>query len=274
MSLLLLGNAKRNVSTPNPPSVQVPDWEILRDFNSGTVGNAANGTADGFSSAASRSIYTTEQVFEGSQACKIRRLQGQTPATGFGNYGGVVAFPGDAVQGDTVWLDAMVYFGAEADLSIMRVASKFFRLRRATSTGGGADHIDLYFSSGIRSSFMFQAISEGTTGDVGQSWFPMGAWTDLAKNVWHRITIAWALGAEPQSLGGTGAMRVWRNGALLTNATGMRTLQDPTDKGVAFYCATQWDFPTYDQEVAWYIDRIRIAKNGTPTWALELEGVG
>jgi len=244
-----------------------PDWELLRDFNSGTIGTAPNGTADGFTTGAASSLYTTEQVFEGAQACKVRRLNADGP--GFGEYGGIITFPSPAVEGESIWLDIMVYFGDDAPLSIMRVYSKFLRLRRSTNTGTGADHLDIYFSRGIRSAFMFQAISEGTDG----SWHPGGVWENLTQNTWHRVTAKWTMGAVAAASGGTGSLQVWHNTQRIINTTTMRTLEVSTDRATDFYCTTQYDYPTDTTELAWYVDRIRIAKNGIPSWAVALEGV-
>jgi hypothetical protein len=188
--------------------------------------------------------------------------------TGFGEYGGVIDFPSAAASGDVVWLDLMVYFGSEVDLDLMRADSKFLRVRTETSTpGANAGYLDVYLSSGSRSAYMFQSIKEGVF-----TWFPMGTWTDLTKDTWHRITLAARMDAVPASSGGTGYLKVWRNGALLLNAQNYQSLTGASDRATHFYCATQWNNGvTSDQ--AWYVDRLRVAKNGVPTWALDLEGV-
>jgi hypothetical protein len=251
---------------PSGGGYVAPDWEILRDFNSGTVGTAANGTADGFSGEATQSLYTTEQVFEGGQACKLQRRNVDGP--GFGEYGGIINLTNAAANGDVVWFDMMFRLTTQESLDEMRVASKFVRLSTKTAVNGNGGYNDLYWSSGIRSAFQYQAIKEGVW-----QWSAMGTWGTVQPETWHRISIRFGMGNVAVSSGGSGSLRVWLDGVQLTNDLTFPTLVNATDIADAVYIATQYDHPEYQLEFSWYVDRIRVAKNGVPTWALDLEWV-
>lgn len=160
-------------------------------------------------------------------------------------------------------------FPVETDLSILREYSKFFRIRTETAASGNSGYFDLYFAStGARGAYQFAALKENIF-----TWFPMGTWGMLTNGTWNRVTLQVGLGSVAVASGGTGFFRAWFNGSLLTYEPTCITLTNATDKAPSFYCATQYDYPTSTYEFAWYIDRIRIAKNGVPTWASALPGV-
>jgi hypothetical protein len=256
---------------PSGGGYVAPDWERLRNFNTGTLGAPADLNTSGFSIDGDDSVFSDEQVYEGTQSGKVQKLPDGTDGTG--DYGGTITFSGlsNCFQGDTLWIQWAVYFPTAAfNLETARTTgSKFIRYRSLTAADGNAGFGDLYFND-QGGDAMLNFLKEPFPSNDG--FIPMGLWADLTQDTWHLFTWAVRLDSVKGNAGGTSRLRVWRNTDLLIDRDDVKTLTTATD-----YVTNVRFFSTWNDggavDASCFIDDIKIAKNGVPTWALSLEGV-
>lgn len=246
--------------------MSTPDWEIFRDFNSGPDNTGVQGKADGLDDLAGASVYTTEQVYAGARSMKTSITAG---SDGFGNFGGTITLPSTLSKGNTLWLDLYAFFPTGFVIDTPTNGSlKFIRIRQRTAASTHVGYFDLSLcdDDGAVDPQQFRMIKEDTSG-----WVSFGASGSVTRNAWHRISMQLVLDNVLQSSGGTARVRVWQNSSLLVDNATIRTMLNATDVASDFYLFTYWN-GTAPQTQSCYIDNIRIAKNGTPSWASSLPG--
>jgi hypothetical protein len=244
-----------------------PAWELLRDFNSGTVNASVQGQVDGMDDIAGASVYTTEQVYAGTRSMKTTITSG---SDGFGLFGGTITLPSTLSKGNTLWLDLYAYFPTGFIIDTPTNGSlKFVRIRQRTAASTHVGYFDLSLcdDDSPDGPYQYRMIKEDTSG-----WVYSGAAGLMTRNAWHRVSLHIVFDNVLQASGGTARVRVWHNGTLLVDNTTIRTLLNATDVASDFYLFTYWN-GTAPQTQACYIDNIRIAKNGVPSWAATLPGV-
>lgn len=274
MSLLLMSRGLwRPATSGGGGGSWTERFNVLRDFNSGTVGNAANGTADGFTSDAGRSLYDTTHVYEGAKSCKCTILTTDSESNGGnggpGQWGGIIETPSDAVKGDDVWAEANIFFPAGFVITTPGNGSlKTIRLRTLTAGNANAGFLDLQHRDDSEPG-SFRFIKEATEED----WLYFGPDGLVTRDSWHRLTLCAHLDNVAADNGGTGRVRVWYDGANVLDSGARRTLTNATDKLNALYLFTHWNGDVPQNQSCW-IDALRIAAGtGTPSWASDLEGV-
>lgn len=268
-------NRGRNKVTVNrrPQAVSsTPDWEILRDFNSGTLNTNAVGP-DGFSSLAGDSVYTTEQVAEGSQSVKMSIVSGDT---GFGTFGGAVIFPSFLGVGDVLWLRFSLFLPVGFDVITDVTLFKMMRLFCANAAGSSEGYIDgMLFNqnSSWSENYTFFHQKEGDPIAVSNPISPKtGPGGQLPRGQWHQL--AWKVTMDNIRVadGGSARVQFWYNGTLNANHTVFRTLNSAGSTCRSLYLFTFWNGGAPKTQSC-YADDIRIAKNGIPSWAVGLEGI-
>jgi hypothetical protein len=268
MSLILIG--RRGLSPESelpigPPPASGSGFNIFRDFNSGTVGTAANRTADGFDDVAGDSLYTTEQVYEGSQACKLSIASG---ATGWGKWGGAILFPEIVEKGRDLWIDLHVRMPASFIIETPGNGSlKYLRVRQRTAAGALTGYFDLQFQDDDKTISEFRMLKEGQA--VWQNFGTNGVFT---REVWHRHTLHMHLDDVLPASGGTSRIRFWQNGALQVDSATIKTILNPTDYADGLYLFTYWNGGA-PQDQSLYVDQIRVSTDTVPSWATGLAGV-
>jgi hypothetical protein len=264
------------LSTPISISETVlpqPDWQILRDFNSGPDNTSVQGRADGLDDIAGASVYTTEQVYGAPRSMKTTINAG---SEGFGNWGGTVFYTNNLVRYDTLWFDIYAFFPTGYSIITNTSHLKFLRFKTYQSDGVSRGYNDLYINDDSRpmtgNQQRFKWIYEGVTGQ-GQDggWFYGGGPGQMARDTWLRFTVKLVLDSVATSSGGLGMLRVWQNGLLLISTDEIRTLAAATDYSDEFYLHTLWNGGSPATQSSYY-DNIRMAKNGTPSWAYSLPG--
>lgn len=240
------------------------NWDVLRDFNSGTAGSVTQGKSDGFDSDAGASYYSTAQSYEGGQSVQLNITQG---TTAFGSWGGIINFPAPVAKGGDIWLQLYIYIPSDFIISTPTNGSlKFVRIATATSTGSNGGYNDIQMIDDANQKNAFRMLKEGQA-----IWFPFGAPNSLVRDKWHRISIHLHMDTVPKSSGGTAQVQFWMDGALLTDGVGMQTLSNATDVAKAFYLFTYWNGSAPQTQHLW-VDKIQIS-NYQPSWAADLLGV-
>lgn len=249
---------KRAAATP---VATPPEWDILRDFESGIPGANATGV-DAFSGSSGLSVYTTEQAAAGSQSVKMTTLQGSEAAFDFG---GIVNFTTPAYQTDTVWIRLKTFLPETFSIVTPGNGSlKYLRIRKRTAAQTHVGYFDFQMRDDTYSNTRYRMIQEG----VAANWVNLGPNSPVPRGVWVDHTLCLFLHATV----GVARVRFWENATLLVDTTTLPTLVNATDEAYAFYLYTYWNGGA-PQTQSCYADDIRIAKNGTPTWATDLEGV-
>lgn len=243
-------------------SGSTPDWDFLRDFNSGSNGSSAQ-AADGFDGSAA--IKSNEQAYSGTLSAKTTIAIG---SDGDGTTGGGIDFPTTLVKGDTLWCDIRFFFPTGFEIATPGNGSlKFLRFRLKTPAEGHVGYNDIQFMDDAGQSSAFRMIQE-----VQGSWVNFGTANSVTRNTWHRMSVCLKYDNVLQSSGGTARSRVWFNGALVVDDATIRTLENATDIVFLAFIYTFWNGGSPKTQ-SHYTDDIRFAKNGTPSWALDLEGV-
>ena len=273
MSRTLVLGSHRRVRAAAP--AVTPDWEIVRNFNAGTDGAALTAVGGGLADAGTQGTFTTEQVYEGALAGKFSILDGQT---GFGNWGGIIGFTSSVGKGDDLWLQHYIYIPASFVIDTVNggggdVNGSLKYIRLAQSTNGspvGAGYLDLQMRDDAFTDSDFRILKEGQLPSAFWEYF--GADGTLTRDVWHRHTMHVHFDDVLAASGGTSRIRFWQDGDLLLDTDTIATLNAATHTCYGLFLFTYFNArSTQDQHL--YVDDIRIAKNGTPSWATGLEGV-
>ena len=262
----LLSMLRRGRAASSGGGGSTPDWEILRDFNSGTVGASVQGQPDGMDDAAGASVYTTEQVYAGARSMKTTIEVG---TGGFGTWGGIINFTDNLVRYDTLWFDIRAFFPTGYDITTTPKCLKFLRFRTFQAGGANRGYNDLYIQDdSISDQQRFKFIREGQ--DI---WYYGGGTGQMARNTWHRFTVKLVLDTVAKSAGGQSLVRVWYDDTLIISSDDIVSLGGATDYMNSFYLHTYWNNDNAPATQSSYYDDIRIAKNGVPSWVSGLSGV-
>jgi hypothetical protein len=212
-------------------------WTWNANFELGVTGEQTHtsGLGDGFTDAAGASLYSTDEVRSGSQACVCSIDSG---VTGFGMWGGIVSFPEDLYEGDELWYHIAVYWPDGFDYNSYGEGGrlKFLRVHTRSDTVGNYGYDDLYINGeGVDPPFGF--IYEGE-----QRWFMLGTPGDsVVHDHWETYELYYKLHHLPADSGGEALVRVWKNGVLLQEITTRRTLKEPGAFANAAFVFTYWN---------------------------------
>ena len=250
-----------------------PDWEILRDFNSGPNGSGVLYQPDGFDDEAQLSVYSNEQVYSGAFSCKMNVLAGTTGG-GPNGWGGRLIFPSALAKGDVLWYEHYYYMPSAFSVQTAPGWLKYIRFWTQTAAAAMNGHLDVY-------------IDDDDTGDPAETfrwimegqgkWARAGGNRRYLRDQWVRQTVRVDFSDVPVALGGTGRVRHWENGTMVfdssvtigADSTWLRTLNNATDVCTYHRLHTYWNNVAPLTQSS-YVDDIRIAKNGRPTWTLDL----
>jgi hypothetical protein len=261
---------RRNVlSTPRDVRVfPAPDWEIYRNFNVGTIGASTTGNANGFDDGGSATVYTTEQVFAGAQAAKSTISPNQSGTFNFGGW--ITRYPSNFFRGDSVWFQGYYYVPASFFFGIPRI--KFLRFGTRSPSVSNQGFVDTYINPLATPSSTYDIIYEGDQSS-GDPWTPAGPAATIDRDRWIRINKHVVFDNLSTNNGGMARVRLWQDGVLLADKTDRRTLVDLDSFSSQFLNFTYWNGENAPQVQSLYIDELRLAKNGIPLWAADLQGV-
>lgn len=270
MSLLL----RKRFTLTTPINPNTPDWEIIRNFNSGILGQVTTGNPDGFDLGGSQTVYSNEQVFEGSQSAKSTINPLQTGTFQFGGY--IDSYPTNCFKGDQIWFQWYCYMPSSFLIDTDNTLLKYLRFQTLSAAGDNQGYCDVYLREGAPPASRYRLIYEGDQGaKVGTTspWTPGGPASTFLRDQWVRNNVHIVFDDVATMDGGTARFRLWENGVLVADKTDRKTLVSASDYSDKFLGFTYWNGENAPQTQSVYIDDIRIAKNGRPTWTNDLEGV-
>lgn len=234
-------------------------FNLLRDFDSGTLGQVTDGNADGFDEAGTDSIYTNEQSFSGGQAVKCQITSGQE---GFGSWGGIINLPQRLYAGSEFWAEFYIYLPTAFDIDTSGNGSlKTFRIKSYKADGSNLGFYDLHLRDGTTGD-PFRHIREFDT----QYWVTFGDRSDFARDNWHRITVYQKVEEASIDGGGDGYTKVWQNGVEVLTDTGLVPIPRAGGYYSDIYMFTYWNGNSPATQHC-YLDQIRFSTESQPSWA-------
>ncbi|MBW4933406.1 polysaccharide lyase [Marinobacter sp. F4206] len=217
-------------------SLQAHAWTRNLTFEEGTVGaKAQSSSGQDFDDACGGCYITDEQVLSGNKAAKLTVTGG---ATAFGEWGGIVNHPEDLRKGDEIWFSVNTYFppGFNYDSTGQGGHLKFLRVLALKSSGANSGFNDWYMNPEA-SAVPHKFIYEGQ-----QEWFEFGDPSDeVQRGKWEHYEMYIKFDNVPVDQGGTAMVRVWKNGRLLREITGSRTLNEATNYSPRSHLFTYWN---------------------------------
>lgn len=244
-------------------------WSTTRDFNSGTIGVAANSGGNGFDDIAGDSRYTTEQVYGGAQAVKMSIASG---ADGFGTWGGAIHFPSDLAKGANLWARQYIWMPSNPTFRIETPTNgslKYIRVRQRTAGLANAGYWDLSLldDSGAEADNTadFRFIKEGGA----ENWTKFSTNNVFPRGQWVEHILHLKLDNQTTAEGGSPRIRFWQNGTNLLDVNNKRTLINATDTAYQYYLFTFWN-GNAPQAQALYMDDITVSSHTLPSWAVGL----
>lgn len=226
-------------------------WTERRDFNGGTLGEKVDLHAQG------RTVYDNTHVLEGDMSAKLTAIEGET---GYGNWGGYIAYPTPLQKGDEIWFRVNVYFPTGFDYRSYGEGNrlKFLRFDTLSASGSNQGYNDIYIDK-IDSSVPFKYIKEA--GLVG--WRNIGDLSQLPKfDRWEAYEFYVYFDNIPKAQGGHAIVRFWKNGRLLREITDVNTLNEANSISTRALLFTYWNGGSPKTQSMW-VDSI-VLTSDTP----------
>ena len=195
-------------------------WSIGSDFDSQAIGSACTPFWDGNYD----STISSDRGSSGSQSCRMKVTNGGS------TWGGGMDLTGDLQTGDEIWIRLRTY--APAGFSTYVAPSrggklKFIRITERSSSGTPA-RLDWYWPNRV--------ILERD--DVWQ--YPNSGY-DMTTGVWETWEMYVMFDKNSVDNGGTGRVRLWKNGTLIGDLTARGTLWSDATRVVDVRIFDHWN---------------------------------
>jgi hypothetical protein len=222
-------------------------WTINMDFNQGALGERIYDSGNGydvFSGAAGQTFYSDCAGNAQDGQCAIMNIN--KGDDGWGTWGGRIKFREKGlpypVVGDEVWISVKVFMpiGFDYDAS---PHLKFLRLHTKSVSVSNEGYNDLYIkpSTDSRSPYTFIREAQG----IGRRFGDVN--TDRPKlGTWETYEMYYKMDNVSVADGGTGRVRIWKNGKLLAEHNDVQTLMTADSFADAFLIFTYWNGGTSD----------------------------
>lgn len=206
-------------------------WTIDQSYDSLSNGAKCPGWGS------TQSVISSDKSASGGKSCKQKITGGEF---GFGEWGGILAFPEKLLKGDEVWIRVRNYFPVGFDYSADPWL-KFLRVSTNQSNGDNRGYNDWYINKkGDLPPFRF--IYEGRQ-DL--AWHKVGEASHAIKlGVWETYEFYIKFDTKSVDEGGSGRMRAWKNGVLMKDMTDRATLNSATDYSERLHIFTYWNDST------------------------------
>ena len=223
-------------------------WKVNIHCDNGVVGKNVYGKNNySFSDAAGHTYYSDFSPVKGNGSCELNIDQGDD---GWGTWGGRKWFPTNLVKGDEVWLRVHLFFPKDFDYRA-NPRLKFLRLRTQSSDHRNQGYIDWLFSP--KGATWWSAtdgnqpetfvLSRGVQNKLKR----FGTDLDRPKlGVWETYEMYVKLDNVSVDNGGSGRVRVWKNGVLKGDFTSFKTLIDSDSISDSVLLFTYWNGGKYD----------------------------
>jgi len=195
---------------------------------------------------------------------------------GFGAWGGIIVLPSPLLKGDRLWYQHYYWMPEDYILSTTPGWLKYLRFLTRTAADTHVGYLDCYINDDVLGTpdSTYRWILEGQF-----EWVLAGSARRYLRDQWVRQTVCIDLSDVPAALGGSARVRHWENGSLVmdsatqlgTYGNWLKTLNEADHRVIAHYLHTYWNNDNAPATQSSYVDDIRIAKNGVPSWALDLE---
>jgi hypothetical protein len=239
------------------PALQGWAWHLDPDNFTvgGTLYSSNNPNVDHFTDAAGDSICrAATDLPSGSRPTgNVIEMSIDSAAEGFGTWGGRMTFGSegldDAVKGDEIWMYTEIFWptGFDYDGS---PRLKFMRLRTESSGGSNEGYNDWYIDPAGENTYF--------DGENNVPWAPhpfikeqQDVWYRDAlngqttapdvSNTWETYEFYLKLDDLPANGGGTGRLRMWKDGALIREETDIEPLNTATSEMKAALWFTFWN---------------------------------
>jgi len=214
-----------------PFSSIVNAWTVNANFENQKPGDKCKGLAS------TESRIVANQGANGSNACKQSI---NAKETGFGKWGGIINLPTKLSNGDELWIRVRTFMpkGFNYNSTTGGNRLKFLRVKTMTTSGGNVGYNDWYINpSSNKTPFSF--IYEGRQ-DL--AWNHVGTNKDKIKlGQWETYEYYIKFDTRSVKEGGTGRMRAWKNGNLMSDMTDRVTLKNSDNIASALYIFTYWN---------------------------------
>lgn len=208
-------------------------WTITESFDSQAVGQDC-GT---FWSDGAKSTVTSVNSSSGGKSCKFAVGQNSTL------WGGGFVLPQTMKKGDEGWVRFRLFLPNGFDYNSYSSGShlKFIRWTTKNSSGGNAGYEDWYWDQdGVVPPF--KVIREFDTSCTTNCWQRFGKASDKPqRGTWETYEMYVKFDNVPVDQGGTGRVRVWKNGALMGDLTNRPTLPNAPDTVVSVKIFSYWN---------------------------------
>lgn len=195
----------------------------------------------------------------GSKSCKLTGYQGNP------GHGGAFNFPSDLKKNDEFWMRFRLYMPAGFDYNVYSSGEFLKFMGIDTMTQGGtvaALYILLSKENDGNSPYNTHLTDDNCVSYQDCKMFFGGQNDKPQRGVWQTYELYIKLSDVPADQGGTGRMRVWRNGKLIGDLTRRPTMNNASDIANLGRLFTYWNGgPIKTQSM--YIDDL-VATNETP----------
>jgi hypothetical protein len=211
----------------------------------GTSGTkVAEGGANHFASVFSKTIYSTEQVADGAQSCKMGITAG---SDGWGEFGAIASFPSHMARNGEVWIRLNLFIPSGFNVSTNTGVLKFMRVHTASSGGANEGYHDLLISKpgssfwdtvlgNISSSYVYNYEAFAKLLAVG-----IPPTDDFKTGRWEAYELYVKFDSVSRNAGGQGTVRIWKNNKLLYERRDQATLRSADSYADSFYLFTYWN---------------------------------
>jgi hypothetical protein len=231
VAALLLG---ANNGPPARPTLAgaSAQFTVKMDFEKFAPGDVAEGD-DGFSDAANDSVVVRGAAV-GRQAAELRVTKGQT---GWGRWGGRRYFPAPVRKGESLWIRVVTRFPKGFDFAADPWL-KFLRIHTRAPDGKHEGYVDWLLHEPRPGRLPFRYASEVGSGEDTDCGTPADA---PRPDAWETYEMQVVFDDVPAAQGGSGLVRLWKEGRLLCEVRSGKTLRHAGSVADAFLFSTSWN---------------------------------
>lgn len=222
-------------------------------------GQGLSGVAFG---SAGRTTASHEEAARGSMSARMAIQRGD--GGGFGRWGGIVRIDPVLRAGEEVWVRLDVYWPSSFEFSASPWM-KFLRLHSRFADGSNGGYNDLYVDEADQRRSVLRTIKE-----IHDQWEVYGG-EPIPRDRWERYEMYLSIDDVPADEGGSGRVRIWRDGELIFDRADVPTIPDAEGDIDAFYLFTYWNNELPPDNHC-YIDDLVIATSASPPPNLDADG--
>lgn len=201
-------------------SAHTSAWVLKADFESGTVGEKADGNDGFYGRGYKNTLYSDKQARTGGQSAISTIREGHD---GFSEWGGAWSLPSKLTEGDEFWFRVWVFYpdGFSFNCGGCSEGIKFLRTRTYSPSGKFEGSWDYYLrndgplmATGVNSKIFYSNVPSAERRGIGEP---------VTTGTWHAYEHYIKFSSTP----GKGVIRAWQDGKLIFEHTATATLASP-----------------------------------------------